>query len=187
MVLPNLLARLGLQILIANTHVNAALERLVKCLNAIRRQEQNALVILRKPQEHGYEAVAVDIVGLPGFEEHIGFVEEQDGAPGMCNVHDTVEVLFEAAGVRAEFAGGHGVERAVEVFGDGFTGQCFTDAWGAVEDDIEPLAFALDYVVDGFGGVEAVGTDEAFEVGFDTVGENEGFKGFGVPFDLVNT
>jgi hypothetical protein len=74
-----------------------------------------------------------------------------------------------------------------EVFGDGLAGQCFADAWGAVEDDVEPLTFALDYVVDGFGGVETVGTDEAFEIGLDAVGENEGFEGFGVPFDLLNT
>jgi hypothetical protein len=113
MMLPNLLARFGLQVLVPNSHVDAALERLVKRLHAIRRQEQNALVVLREPQEHRYEAIAMNIVGLTRFEEHVGLVEEKDGAPGVRNVHDAVEVLFEAAAVGAEFASGDGVQWTV--------------------------------------------------------------------------
>jgi hypothetical protein len=80
-VLPDLLARLGLQVLVANAHVDTALERFVERLNAIRCQEQDTLVVLRQAQEHRHKAVAVDIMGLTGFEEHVGFVKEKDGTP----------------------------------------------------------------------------------------------------------
>ena len=79
--LPNLLSRLRLQILIPNTHVYPALERLVEGLDAVRRQEQDALVVLCQTQEDRDERVAMDIVRLARLEEDVGFVEKQDGAP----------------------------------------------------------------------------------------------------------
>ena len=51
MMLPDLLPSLHGEILIPNTHMYAALERLVKGRDAVRRQEENPLVVFREAKE----------------------------------------------------------------------------------------------------------------------------------------
>jgi hypothetical protein len=52
MMLPDLLARLGLQVLVPNAHVNAALKCFVERLDTICGEEKNALVVLRETEKY---------------------------------------------------------------------------------------------------------------------------------------
>ena len=144
------------------------------------------MIILGQSQEHADQAVAVDIVGLPGLEEHVGFVEEEDRAPGMRDVHDAVEILFQRLGVRAKFACADGVQRALEVLCDGLACEGFSHSGWTVEHDVEPLAFTLYDVVDCLRGVEAVRGDEAAEILLNARGQHEGGEGLSVPLDVVD-
>jgi hypothetical protein len=97
--------------------MNAALERLIKRLDSVRGQEEDALEVLEQAQEDADEGVAVDVLVLALLEEHVGLVQQQHGAPRVRNIHDLVELVLDAR-VRAQVTRRHGVERALEVFGD---------------------------------------------------------------------
>lgn len=49
----------------------------VKCLDAIGREEENALEVLKQTKEDADQGVAVYVVDGALFEEDVGFVEEQ--------------------------------------------------------------------------------------------------------------
>lgn len=99
--------------------MDARLEGLVEGLDAVRREEEDALVILEQAEEGGDERVAVDVVQGALLEEDVGLIEEEDGFPDGRDIEDARELLLEIARVRAELAGGDGVERALRELGDG--------------------------------------------------------------------
>ena len=76
----------------------------VKDRDAIGGQDEDTLEVFEHAEEDGDEGVAGDVVVCALFEEDIGFVEEEEGAPGMGDVEDLGQVLLEEAGVDAELA-----------------------------------------------------------------------------------
>ena len=161
---PDLLPRLHRQLLVPDPHVNSTLERLVERRHAVRRQEQDTLVVLRQAQEHADKRIAVDVVRLSGLQKHICFVEEQDRAPRVGDLHDAVEIVLELLCAGAELAGGHHVQRTTQELCDRLAGESFTHTGRTVEDDVEPFALPYDDVVDRLCGIEAVAADQALEV-----------------------
>ena len=72
---------LGRQVAVAQGDVDARLEGVVKRLDAVGGEEQDALEVLEQTQENGHEGVAVQVVYAALLQKHIGFVKEEDGAP----------------------------------------------------------------------------------------------------------
>jgi hypothetical protein len=72
--LPNVALGLGAQFFVAKRDVNTALERIVKRLDTVRREKQDALEVLEQAQEYGHKGIAVYILVLPLLKEHIGLV-----------------------------------------------------------------------------------------------------------------
>lgn len=70
--------------------------------------------VFEEAEEDGDEGVAVEVVHGAFLEEDVGFVEEEDGVPGVGYVEDAVETVFENVCGGAELAGGHHVEGFVE-------------------------------------------------------------------------
>ena len=56
-------------------------------------------------EEDGDEGVVLQVVLGAGFEEDVGFVEEEDGFPAGDEVEDFRETVFELFGVETEIAG----------------------------------------------------------------------------------
>ena len=58
----------------------------VERLDAVSGEEEDALEVLEEAEEDADEGVAVDVVDGAFFEEDVGFVEEEERAPAMCDV-----------------------------------------------------------------------------------------------------
>ena len=92
---PDLRFRLLAQLIIFDTEVDAALDRLVEDGHSVRGQDHDALEVLELPEEDGDEGVVLQVVLGARFEEDVGFVEEEDGFPASDEVEDFREADFE--------------------------------------------------------------------------------------------
>ena len=79
---PDGLARLVGELGVAQGDVDAGLEGVVEGLDAVSREEEDALEVLEQAQEDGDEGVAVDVLDGALLKEDVRFVKEEDGAPG---------------------------------------------------------------------------------------------------------
>jgi len=61
-------------------------------LDTVRGQEQNTLEVFQLPQENADKSIAVDVMHVALLEEHISLIKEEDGAPGMADVEDLLEL-----------------------------------------------------------------------------------------------
>ena len=104
---PNLRFRLLAQLIVFDTKVDAALDRLVEDGHPVRRQDHHALEVLELPEEDGDEGVVLQVVLRARFEEDVGFVEEEDGFPARDEVEDFREADFEFFGVETEVSGAY--------------------------------------------------------------------------------
>jgi len=66
--------------------VNARDEGFVECFDPVRGQEEDALEVFEEAEEDADESVAVDVVDGPFFEEDVGFVEQEERTPAVCDV-----------------------------------------------------------------------------------------------------
>ena len=106
---PDAATRFEGQFGVAQGDVDARLEGVVKGLDAVGGQEQDALEVLEQAEEYGDERVAVDVLYGALFEEDIGFVEEEDAAPAVGEVKHFLELGFEVTWVGSELASGYHV------------------------------------------------------------------------------
>lgn len=67
-------------------NVDAREERFVEGLDAVRGEEEDTRVIFEVAQEAGDHSVALEVVQATLLEEDIGFVDEDDGFPGSCEI-----------------------------------------------------------------------------------------------------
>ena len=118
-VLPDMSARFNAEVRVWQEEVDTRLESVVKAVDAVGGEEEDALVVLEEAEEGRDERVAVDVVQGALLEEDVGFVEEEDGLPDGRDVEDARELLLEVARVRAELAGRDGVKRALRELSDG--------------------------------------------------------------------
>ena len=84
--LPDGAARFEGEFGVAQGDVDAGLEGVVEGLDPVGGEEEDALEVFEEPQEDGDERVAVDVLHRALFEEHVGFVEEEDGTPVIVRV-----------------------------------------------------------------------------------------------------
>lgn len=61
-------------------------ESFVECLDAIGGEEEDTLEVFEETEKDADQRIAVDIVDRPFLQEDVGFVEEQECAPAVCNV-----------------------------------------------------------------------------------------------------
>lgn len=102
-------------------------------LDSVRRQEQDPLEVLQLPQEDADQRVAGDLVQVPLLEEHVGLVEEEDGAPGVADVEDLLQLRLEVSRVGAQLSGRGHVERALEQLADALGCERLSRARGPME------------------------------------------------------
>ncbi len=108
----------------AEGDVDAGLEGLVEGADAVGGEEEDAGEIVESAKEDGDEGVAGEVVIVAVLEEDVGFVEEEDGAPGGGVVEGFFEFGFELRGVGADVATGYLVEGFFKAVGDTFLGDC---------------------------------------------------------------
>ena len=133
----------------AQGNVNAGLKGLIEGADAVGGEEQDAREVVEGAEEDGDQGVALEGGGgqVAVLEEDVGFVEQQDGAPGDGVVEDLLEAGLELLRVGADVAAGDLVEGFLEGVGDALRGEGFAGAGGAVEEGDETVAFADDEVV----------------------------------------
>ena len=103
-------------------------------LDTVRRQEQNPLEVLELSQEDADEGIPVDVMHVALLQEDIGFVKQEDGAPGVADIQYLLELALEEPRVGAELTGRRHVQRAFEQFRDALSRQRFACAGRPVED-----------------------------------------------------
>lgn len=102
---PDLRLCLLAQLIVLDTKVDSALDRLVEDGHSIRRQDHDALEILQLPQEDRDEGVVLEMMLGASFEKDVRFVEEEDGLPAGNEVQDLGESVFKLLGVEAKISG----------------------------------------------------------------------------------
>lgn len=70
-------------------------------LDSVGRQKQDALEILELAQKDTNQCVARDFMQISLLEKHIGLVEEEDGAPGVADVEDLLQLRLQVSRVGA--------------------------------------------------------------------------------------
>jgi hypothetical protein len=70
-------------------------------LNTIRSQEQNTLEVLKLAQKDADEGISMNVLHIALLQEDVGFVQQQNGAPGMAYVENLLQLAFEVARVCA--------------------------------------------------------------------------------------
>ena len=84
--LPHRLLGLHAQLAVAQAEVDPRNEGFVERLDAVRGKKEDALEILEEAEEDADKGVAVDVVDGAFFEEDVGFVEEKERTPAVCDV-----------------------------------------------------------------------------------------------------
>lgn len=107
---PHMFPAFHAQALVLQTEMDAWFEGAVDIVDAVGSEEEETLEVFERAEEDGDEFVAFEVMGGAGFEEDVGFVEEEDRVPFRGHEEDVFEGLFDAWGVGAEVAGGHHVE-----------------------------------------------------------------------------
>jgi hypothetical protein len=74
-------------------------------LDAIGGEEQDALEVLELSQEDADERIAVDVGNVAFLEEHVRFVQQEDGSPCVADVQYLLQLLLQESRIRAELAG----------------------------------------------------------------------------------
>lgn len=106
----------------AKGDVDAGLEGLVEGADTIGGEEEDAGEVVEGAEEDGDEGVAGEVVVVAVLEEDVGFIKEEDGAPGGGVVEDFFEFGFEFGRVGADVAAGYLVEGFFKRVGDAFWG-----------------------------------------------------------------
>ena len=91
------LLRLAVKVIVSESNMNSRLESIVEGLDAIRRQEQNALKVLKLAEEDADKSVPVDVMHVSLLQEDVRLIEKEDGAPGMADVKNLLQLLLEEA------------------------------------------------------------------------------------------
>ncbi len=104
----------------AEGDMDAGLEGLVESADAVGGEEEDAVEVVEGAEEDGDEGVAGEVFVVAVLEEDVGFVEEEDGVPGVGVVEDFFEAALERAGIGADVAAGYLVEGLFEGVGDAF-------------------------------------------------------------------
>lgn len=170
--------------------VDAAEERVVERLDAVRGEEEDAAVVLEGAQEDGDEAVAGNVLGPTALEVDVGLVEEDEGAVALTELEEVAQVGLDVVRVNAEVAAGEGDQGSVGQLGDALCGAGLADAGGAVEEEDAALALVLDEVVAPgryLAGAE-VGcelADQGLDGQLDLVIENKVLEGLLVSVELL--
>ena len=102
--------------------MDARLERLVEGADAVGGQEEDSREVIEGAEEDGDEGVALEGFVVAVLQEDVGFVEQEDGAPGGAVVEDFLEAGLEFLGVGADVAAGDLVEGLAEGVGNAFGG-----------------------------------------------------------------
>ncbi len=166
---PDLCLRLRAELAEVQRYMDAREECLVKCLNAVRRQEEDSAVILDVTQaskgrlesafiavyldkrwnsQNGDHGVTFEVVQRALLEEHVRLVDEHNGLPRGRDVEDPLQRSIECSRGRAEVATADDVERAADVLARCFRGKCFPNTGWAKEVHDKTMTFALDEVVE---------------------------------------
>lgn len=91
---------------------------IITYLDTICCQEKDALEVLELTEEYANERVPVNVVHVPLFKENIGLVQEKDGAPGVTDVEDLLQLTLKEARVGTKLASRGHVKRAFEELAD---------------------------------------------------------------------
>ena len=118
----------------------------------------------------------MEVVHVALLKEDVGLVQQEDGAPRMADVEDLLQLRFQETGVGAELAGRGHIQRTLEQLADPLCSERLAGAGRSMENRCvvllacdcelstemcrkptnEPLALALNDVVDAFGGMVLV-------------------------------
>lgn len=122
--------------------MDAGLEGIVERLDAVSGQEEDTLEVLQQAQKDADEGVAMDVLDRAFLQKYISFVEEQNGAPGMCNIKNLIELGFEFAWIGAKLASTDHVQGAFQKFGDTFCRQGLASSRRSMENSDKPATLA---------------------------------------------
>ena len=84
--------------------MNPTRKRRIKDINSVCGKEEDTLEVLEHAKEDGYKGITANVVVSACFEEDVGFVEEEEGAPSVRHVEDFGQFALERGGVDAELA-----------------------------------------------------------------------------------
>lgn len=142
-VAPDLAAVRLAQRRVAQRELDARLERLVKGAHAVRRQDQDAVVIFEHAEEDGHQRVAVQVGERALFQKDVGFVQEHDAAPDFANVEDRFEIVLDTLRVCSDVAARHAVKGPLHELGDALGCEGLACAGRAVEENERAVSLAL--------------------------------------------
>lgn len=80
------------------------LEGRVNALDTISRQDQDPLIILELSQEYGDDCVSGQISVVSSSQKDVGFIEQQNAAPGLCQLQDLGEVFLHSLWFVSKFS-----------------------------------------------------------------------------------
>lgn len=109
-VVPDLPARLGLEVSVREEEVDPGLERVVQAGDAVGGQEADALVVLELGQEDGHELVAGEVRVGPGAEEDVCLVEEEHRVPEPAELQGALEGCLDLLWLGPQRACAHRVQ-----------------------------------------------------------------------------
>lgn len=139
-VVPDLPARLGLEVAVREEQVDPGLERVVQAGDAVGGQEADALVVLELGQEDGHELVAGEVRVGPGAEEDVCLVEEEHRVPEPAELQGPLEGRLDLLGLGTKRASAHRIQRHARLLGDSFRCIRLADARRSEHAEIFPVS-----------------------------------------------
>ena len=126
---PDCAAGLDCELFVVDGDEDAALECRVEGLHAVGRQDHVAVVVFEHAEEDADQLVALEFVQAALFQEHVCFVEQEDGVPARAHVEDALQLGLNVSRIEAQFASGHDIQRSFHLFGHPFCRQSFASPW----------------------------------------------------------
>ncbi len=132
---------------VVERHVDAGLEGLVDGADAVRRQEEQAVVVLEDAQEDGHERVALHVELGALREEDVGLVEQEDAVPEMGQPEHVGQRRLDLVRREAQVAAGDDEQRLLILHGHRLGRRRLSHARHAVEEDDQAAALVLDQIL----------------------------------------
>ncbi len=119
---PDLLPHGGVKGLVEDGDVNSRSEGFVERAHAIRRDEQDPLIVLQRPEKDRDHTVALQVLPASSFQVDVGFIEQEDRTPLFRPGKELLELVFDRPGIDADVAGCDGHQRSASILRHTFYG-----------------------------------------------------------------